>query len=42
MPEIWYALLALMITGYAVLDGFDFGAGMLHLFEPRRKRSVAP
>jgi len=32
MPEIWYALLALMITGYAVLDGFDFGAGMLHLF----------
>jgi cytochrome bd ubiquinol oxidase subunit II len=32
MPELWYALLALMLTAYAVLDGFDFGAGVLHLF----------
>lgn len=32
MPELWYALLALMFTAYAVLDGFDFGAGILHRF----------
>jgi cytochrome d ubiquinol oxidase subunit II len=32
MPELWYALLALMFVAYAVLDGFDFGAGILHRF----------
>ncbi|MFZ5896235.1 MAG: cytochrome d ubiquinol oxidase subunit II [Myxococcota bacterium] len=32
MPELWYAVLALTLTTYAVLDGFDFGAGVLHLF----------
>ncbi len=32
MPELWYALLALMLALYATLDGFDFGAGLLHLF----------
>ncbi|MGC4091165.1 MAG: cytochrome d ubiquinol oxidase subunit II [Polyangiaceae bacterium] len=41
MAELWYALLALMLTAYAVLDGFDFGAGVLHLFvaksEPERR-----
>lgn len=41
MPELWYALLASMFIAYAVLDGFDFGAGMLHLFvaktEPERR-----
>ncbi len=28
----WFFLLAFMLTTYAVLDGFDFGAGILHLF----------
>lgn len=32
MPSIWFALIALMLTTYAVLDGFDFGAGIVHLF----------
>jgi cytochrome d ubiquinol oxidase subunit II len=32
MPTVWFAILALMLTAYAVLDGFDFGAGILHLF----------
>lgn len=32
MPTTWYFLLAFMLTTYAVLDGFDFGAGILHLF----------
>jgi cytochrome d ubiquinol oxidase subunit II len=27
----WYGLLGLLLTGYAILDGFDLGVGMLHL-----------
>ncbi len=32
---LWFALLALMLTTYAVLDGFDFGVGIMHLFVAR-------
>jgi cytochrome bd ubiquinol oxidase subunit II len=32
MAELWYAIAASMLTAYVVLDGFDFGAGTLHLF----------
>src|SRR6201998_4629546 len=32
MLFIWFWLVAVMITGYVVLDGFDLGAGILHLF----------
>ena len=28
---IWFMLLGLLLTGYAVLDGFDLGVGTLHL-----------
>src|SRR5690349_18251104 len=35
METIWFALVALMLTGYAVLDGFDLGAGALHLVAAR-------
>ena len=28
---IWFCLVALMIAGYVVLDGFDLGAGAIHL-----------
>jgi cytochrome d ubiquinol oxidase subunit II len=28
----WFALIGFMLTVYVVLDGFDFGAGILHLF----------
>jgi cytochrome d ubiquinol oxidase subunit II len=31
METIWFVLVALMITAYVVLDGFDLGAGILHL-----------
>ena len=31
----WYLLVAIMITAYVVLDGFDLGAGILHLFIAR-------
>ena len=29
---VWFLLVAVLIAGYAVLDGFDLGAGILHLF----------
>ena len=28
---IWFMLLGVLLAGYAVLDGFDLGVGMLHL-----------
>ena len=28
---VWFVLLGVLLTGYAVLDGFDLGVGMLHL-----------
>src|ERR1700720_2370017 len=35
MLFIWFWLVAGMITAYVVLDGFDLGAGVLHLFIAR-------
>jgi len=32
LAEIWFVLVASMIGAFVVLDGFDFGAGILHLF----------
>jgi cytochrome bd ubiquinol oxidase subunit II len=32
MGNIWFCLVALMLTGYVVLDGFDLGAGAIHLW----------
>ena len=29
---IWFVLVGILFTGYAILDGFDFGVGILHLF----------
>jgi cytochrome d ubiquinol oxidase subunit II len=43
MPTVWFVLLAFMITAYVVLDGFDLGAGILHLVVARtdqERRSV--
>jgi cytochrome d ubiquinol oxidase subunit II len=28
----WYILIGILLTGYAILDGFDLGVGALHLF----------
>jgi cytochrome bd ubiquinol oxidase subunit II len=49
MGFIWFWLVAIMIVGYVVLDGFDLGVGVLHLFlvrneEERRVslRSIGP
>src|SRR5450631_3262478 len=35
MGFIWFWLVAVMIVGYVVLDGFDLGVGVLHLFRVR-------
>jgi cytochrome d ubiquinol oxidase subunit II len=35
MGFIWFWLVAVMIVGYVVFDGFDLGVGVLHLFLPR-------
>src|ERR1022692_1235457 len=42
---IWFWLVAVMIVAYVVLDGFDLGVGVLHLFlvrtEEERRTSLA-
>ena len=38
MAELWFAIAAVMLATYVVLDGFDFGAGALHLFVARSDR----
>ena len=43
MTTIWFMLVALMLAVYVVLDGFDLGVGVLHLFIARNdgeRRSV--
>ncbi len=32
---LWFCLVAIMIAGYVILDGFDLGAGVVHLFVAR-------
>ena len=32
IAAVWFCLVAIMIAGYVVLDGFDLGAGIVHLF----------
>jgi cytochrome d ubiquinol oxidase subunit II len=35
MTTLWFILVAVMIGAYVVLDGFDLGAGIIHLFAAR-------
>ncbi len=35
MQTLWFALAALTVAIYVVMDGFDFGAGVLHLWVAR-------
>jgi cytochrome d ubiquinol oxidase subunit II len=35
MVTVWFAIIAAMLTVFVALDGFDFGAGILHLFVAR-------
>jgi cytochrome d ubiquinol oxidase subunit II len=46
---VWFVLVAVLVAGYAMLDGFDLGVGLLHALVPRSEQerrlslaSVAP
>ena len=32
LNHVWYILFVIIISGYLILDGFDLGVGILHLF----------
>lgn len=32
---IWFAIFVILLAGYAILDGFDLGVGILHLFSSK-------
>ena len=32
LNTVWFLLVEILIIGYAILDGFDFGVGVIHLF----------
>jgi cytochrome d ubiquinol oxidase subunit II len=32
LNSVWFVLIGILFTGYAMLDGFDLGVGALHLF----------
>ncbi len=32
LNSTWFLLIGVLVIGYAILDGFDLGVGMLHLF----------
>jgi cytochrome d ubiquinol oxidase subunit II len=41
LNTIWFLLVGVLIAGYAILDGFDLGTGVLHLFtKDERERRV--
>jgi cytochrome d ubiquinol oxidase subunit II len=48
LNTLWFGLVGILLIGYAVLDGFDFGVGILHLFarEEQQRRlyinAIAP
>ena len=47
LPTVWFVAVAVLWTGYFVLEGFDFGVGMLlpvlgRSPRPTRRRSSAP
>lgn len=49
MGSLWFCLVALMLAGYVILDGFDIGVGILHLWIAREDaerriliRSIGP
>src|SRR5579862_252673 len=41
METIWFCLLAMILTAYVVLDGFDLGAGIVHLGVARTEKERA-
>jgi len=43
LAVIWFAIEGVLLVGYAILDGFDLGVGILHPFAPAddRERRIA-
>jgi cytochrome d ubiquinol oxidase subunit II len=45
METIWFCIVAVMLAAYVLLDGFDLGAGIIHLFaartEPERRAVIS-
>ena len=41
LPFIWFLLISVLIAGYALLDGFDLGVGMLYPFITKTKEQKA-
>ena len=42
LPTWWFLLIGALISGYGILDGFDLGAGALHLFfQKEQSRRIA-
>jgi cytochrome d ubiquinol oxidase subunit II len=35
LETVWFVLIGVLLVGYAILDGFDLGVGMLHRFVAR-------
>jgi len=35
METLWFIIIAVMLTAYVLLDGFDIGAGVIYLFSAR-------
>lgn len=49
MATLWFCIVAVMLAGYVILDGFDIGAGSIHLLAARNEderkkviRSIGP
>lgn len=41
-PTLWFLVVGALFSGYAILDGFDFGAGAWHLFfKKEQNRRIA-
>jgi cytochrome d ubiquinol oxidase subunit II len=38
LATIWFGLLGVLLIGYAILDGFDLGVGIMHLLIPKGDR----
>lgn len=38
LRAVWYVLIGVLLTGYAILDGFDLGVGVLYPFLARDER----
>src|SRR5262245_18827285 len=36
METLWFMIVAVMVTAYVLLDGFDLGAGVIYLLVARR------